>query len=417
MNLDPNNTAARVSVPRVAFFTDSHHEVNGVALTSREFARFARSRFYPFFDVHPGPRSAQRQRGSFCTCELAHSRMVLRLEHDLRFDLRFNRHREAVRQAVAAFKPDLVHMTGPGHIGMLGALIAYDLKVPLVASWHTNVHEFGARRLRKMLRFVPRFALDPMARLAERKSLDWILRIYRLAKIVFAPNPELVQMLAARTGKPVFLMQRGIDGELFSPSRRKRADGPFTIGYVGRLSAEKNVRLFAEIEASLDRRGFQNYRFSIVGEGSERVWLRERLRNAHLPGVLLGEQLAEAYADMDLFVFPSETDTFGNAILEAMSSGVPAAVSAYGGPRFLVEPESTGWIASSADEFAQAAIALAADPQRAARMRQAARQSAVARSWNAVFDGVYRHYAQAFETHCTATPHTSRNCSPLALPN
>jgi phosphatidylinositol alpha 1,6-mannosyltransferase len=141
--------------PAVAFFTDSFHEANGVALTSRQFDEFARSRGFTFFSVHAGPVTKHARDGSYESYELANSRATLRLEHDLFFDIPFLRHRRRVVEALREFRPDLVHVTGPGHLGLLGALAAHDLGVPLVASWHTNVHEFGGRRLSKMLRRWP----------------------------------------------------------------------------------------------------------------------------------------------------------------------------------------------------------------------------------------------------------------------
>jgi hypothetical protein len=135
----------------VAFFTDSFHEVNGVALTSREFARHAADRGYPFFSVHTGPETRYSKNGELETFEIAHSALVLELERDLAFDLLFFRHRARLRRQLEAFRPSLVHVTGPSHVGMLGAMLAYDLKVPLVASWHTNLHEFAARRLERKL--------------------------------------------------------------------------------------------------------------------------------------------------------------------------------------------------------------------------------------------------------------------------
>ncbi|MBZ5675126.1 MAG: glycosyltransferase [Acidobacteriia bacterium] len=383
--------------PRVAFFTDSFHEVNGVALTSRQFDHHARSHFYPFLSVHPGPRTAHWTRGNYQALELSHSSASLRLEHDLAFDLCFWRHRRAVRRAVEAFRPDLVHVTGPGHIGMLGALIAYDLGVPLVASWHTNVHEFGSRRLRKLLGGIPQSWTRAITHLAERKSLDLTVRFYRLARMMFAPNPELVAMLASRTARPAFLMQRGIDTEMFSPTRRTRSAGPFVIGYVGRLSAEKNVRLFVRLNELLKTHGLRDYRFLVVGDGSERAWLRQHLENADFPGLLHGTELADAYASMDVLVFPSETDTFGNVILEALASGVPAIVSGRGGPKFLIDDGVTGFVAQDPEAIADKVAELYVDPQRRDKMCKAARQAALGRSWDAVFASVYDHYRQGLD--------------------
>ena len=374
-------------VPRVAFFTDSFHEANGVALTSRKFAEFAKSKFHPFFSVHAGPKTAHWKRGSFETYEVAHSRWVLPLEHDLAFDLGFLRQKRELRTALKAFQPDLIHVTGPGHLGMLGAMLAHELRIPLVASWHTNVHEFGARRLQKMAPWAPRNIVGA----AEKVSLDLAVRFYKLAKVLFAPQPELVEMLRQRTGKPVHLMQRGIDVDQFSPKFRPEGQRAFTIGYVGRLSAEKNVRVLAELH-----RAFPQCRFVIVGDGSEKAWLRDNIPGAAMPGTLRGEDLSRAYASMDAFVFPSETDTFGNVALEAAASGVPSIVSGQGGPKYLVEHGVTGFVARNHGEYATAVRALLEHEGLRDRMGLAAREHVQGRRWSAVFEKVYREYGLAF---------------------
>jgi len=384
--------------PAVAFFTDSFHEANGVALTSSEFDRFAHARDFPFFSVHAGPVTKHEKDGAYESYELANSGATLRLEHDLFFDLRFLRHRRRLAQALREFRPDLVHITGPGHLGLLGAIAAHDLGVPLVASWHTNVHEFGARRLTKMLRRWPAGPRRRLPALSERKSLDVILWFYRRALMLFAPNPELVQLLQTRTGRPAHLMVRGVDTTLFSPARRAREDDELIIGHVGRLSAEKNVRMLADLERVLTEEGIANYRFLVVGEGGERAWLRANLRRADLPGLLRGVPLAEAYAEMDVFVFPSETDTYGNVTTEALASGVPAIVSAQGGPKFLVREGVDGFVAGDVAGFARAVMTLYRDRELLARMKQRAREAAELKSWPAVFESIYENYERGFTT-------------------
>jgi glycosyltransferase involved in cell wall biosynthesis len=232
---------------------------------------------------------------------------------------------------------------------------------------------------------------------AERKSLDFTLRFYELARLHFSPNRELVELLLTRTGKPGYLMERGVDTWLFSPGRRERTDRTLVVGYVGRLSPEKNVRFLASIEAALIAAGYRDYRFLVVGEGSERDWLRANLRRAELPGILQGEPLAKAYASMDIFVFPSSTDTFGNVVLEATASGVPAVVTADGGPKFLVRSGVTGFVAANEAAFIRSILELAGDPELVARMRRAAREYACGRSWDAVFESVYEHYEACWQ--------------------
>jgi phosphatidylinositol alpha 1,6-mannosyltransferase len=228
-----------VTKPRVAFFTDSYHEVNGVALTSREFARFARERGYPFLSIHAGPRTGSWADGPFETLELANSRAVVELDTDLLFDLLFLRHHGRVHRRLEAFRPDIIHVTGPGHCGLLGVMAALRLGIPLAASWHTNLHEFAGRRLSRVLRRWPLGLCRLMTDVAEAVSLFVTTQFYRFARVLFAPNPELVEMLTKRTGRPTHLMLRGIDTDLFAPQHRERRDDAFVIGYVGRLSPEK----------------------------------------------------------------------------------------------------------------------------------------------------------------------------------
>jgi glycosyltransferase involved in cell wall biosynthesis len=166
------------------------------------------------------------------------------------------------------------------------------------------------------------------------------------------------------------------------------------LGFVGRLSVEKNVALLARVQTELEARGMRDFRFRIVGQGAEEGWLWEHLPRAEFTGVLRGEALARAYAGMDVFLFPSHTDTFGNVVLEAMASGVPAVVTPDGGPRWLVQEGRTGFIAQDAD-FSAATARIMEDRALAAKMRGWARESALAASWDAVFEGVYAAYEPA----------------------
>jgi glycosyltransferase involved in cell wall biosynthesis len=98
---------------------------------------------------------------------------------------------------------------------------------------------------------------------------------------------------------------------------------------------------------------------------------------------------------MDAFLFPSETDTFGNVVLEAAASGVPSIVSAHGGPKFLVEPGVTGFVAGDIEEYAAGVAALLRDRPLRDRMAKAAREQVLRRQWSAVFELVYREYGRA----------------------
>ncbi len=142
--------------PRVAYFPDSFHEVNGVAHTSRNFVAFAERRGLPFLCVRVGGRAeAFEQTGAVQTLELGRSPLSVGMEKDLRFDTLFWRYREAISQRVREFRPDIIHITGPSELGIFGAYFAWKLGVPLAASWHTNIHEYAARRMHWLTSWTP----------------------------------------------------------------------------------------------------------------------------------------------------------------------------------------------------------------------------------------------------------------------
>src|SRR5579871_450331 len=386
-------------VPRVAYFPDSFHEVNGVAHTSRNFIAFAQRHRLPFLCVRAGERAtAFEQIGELRTLELGRSKASVRMEKDLEFDALFWRHAGAVRRELKRFKPDVIHITGPSELGIFGAYFAWELNIPLVASWHTNVHEYAARRMAWLTRRLGERRGGAVERGVESGALWATSQFYKLARVLFAPNGELCRMLERSTDRPCYLMQRGVDTELFSPVRRTRGDGDeaVVLGYVGRLSVEKNVALLARVERELAAMGVSGVRFLIVGHGSEESALRAELSQAEFAGVLRGTALAEAYANMDLLVFPSHTDTFGNVVLEALASGVPAVVTPDGGPKFIVRDGETGFVVQD-DEFARAVAILVQDRARLDRMRVCARAYAMECSWDTVFERVYAGYETALQ--------------------
>ncbi len=395
--------------PRVAFFPDCYLEVNGVARTARAVVEYARRHRLPLLCVHAGTQNRLWRDGSLTFLELARSVFGFGLEFDLRFDLAFWRHVPEVRETVRRFQPDVLHVTGPTDVGFVGAYVGHRLGVPIVGSWHTNLHQFAAERVRKRIRWMPDGVGRCIGAAVERQALGALMQFYRIPRLLLAPNEDLVGLLHARTGKPAVVMRRGVDTELFSPTRRTRTSGEVHVGFVGRLSAEKGVRRLLTVERALLAAGLP-CRLVIVGDGGEREWLGRHLSRAEFRGVLHGEDLARAYADMDIFVFPSETDTFGNVVLEAMASGVPVVAMARGGPQFTVAAGTSGLLVENEDALAAATVALARDPDRLVDMRRAARAQAERCSWDAIGDALYEVYASATDQKAAGpTP----NCDAL----
>ena len=393
--------AAMSSEPRIAYFPDSFHEVNGVAHTSRNFVAYARRHSIPMLCVRAGQTTRRLPpEGSIEAIELGRSPLAVQMEKDLSFDPLFFRYTNRISSTVRSFRPDIIHITGPSELGLFGAYFAWKLNIPLVASWHTNVHEYAARRMRWLSRHLGASGTR-IERAVEATMLNATSRFYRRARVVYAPNPELCALLERTTQRPCHLMQRGVETSIFTPAKRTRTPHDAQrireplLGYVGRLSVEKNVAQLPIIDAQLRTLGLAP-RWLIVGHGAEEAYLRRALPTASLPGVLHGEALSEAYANMDLFVFPSHTDTFGNVVLEALASGVPALVTPDGGPAHIITAgttatASTGRIARDED-FATAIANILSRPEDFAAMRLTAREYAQHCSWDAVFNRVLAAY-------------------------
>lgn len=390
--------------PRVALFADSFVEVNGAAMTCRKLAEYAKEKSLPMLCVFGAPETRVWDEGCVRMLSLKRSPASISLDEGLAFDPFFSRHIPRVLDAFEAFSPNTIHITGLNDVSIIGSYLAWKESIPMVGSWHTNLHEFASRRIAKFLRWMPNETGNRIYHAVEEKIFDGSMLYYRMPKIILSPNEELVAAIGRRTRRDSRLMGRGVDCDFFSPKRRTADDGKKRIGFVGRLRPEKNPRLLVEVERKLVEQGIEDYEFLIVGEGSDRAWLEENLKRARFTGFLTGDELANAYADMDIFVFPSETDAFGNVVQEALASGVPAIVSPKGGPKTIIEPGRSGFIASSRDEYGERAVELIRNPQRLAEMKIAARKRAETRNWSAVFNGVFEAYRDVLRMRADRRP-------------
>ncbi|QQS34088.1 MAG: glycosyltransferase [Acidobacteriota bacterium] len=386
-----------MKVPRVALFADSYDQVNGAAMTLRRLVDYAEAHEFPFICFFDTEKKKETHRGSVIEFPVRHSFLSIDLDKGLNFDPLFLRHFRRVARELERFRPDLIHITGVNDISILGVLLSEKFDLPMMATWHTNVHEFGSRRLVKHLWFMPKRTRARIGEFVEKKIFDWAMLYHKIPQLTLAPNPEIVEQLEKRTGRAAGLMERGVDCEAFDTAFRNVDDGIFRFGYVGRLQAEKNVRLLAEVARGVPFELKDKVRFLIVGDGAELGFLRENIPNAELPGFLRGRDLAAAYANIDVFLFPSETDAFGNVVLEANASGVPAVVLDKGGPKFLVRHGVNGMVAHSFNEFVEHAIALLRSPSLVKEMKRRSREIAIERSWDQIFRGVYSAYEECLE--------------------
>ena len=276
------------------------------------------------------------------------------------------------------FEPDVVHLASPALLGYGGLRAARLLGVPTVAVFQTDVAGFAAS-----------YGIG----IASRAAWAWTRHLHSRADRTLAPSTSAMENLAAHRIPRVYHWARGVDITGFAPSarderlrRRWSPDGKPIVGFVGRLAPEKHV----ERLSVLARR--DDVQLVIVGDGIDRAKLESTLPHAVFTGALYGDELAAAYASMDVFVHPGEHETFCQAVQEAMASGLPVIAPDAGGPRDLVAPYRTGLLLPVA-EF-EARLTGSVEHLIAERQRYslAARRSVLGRTWPAICDELIGHY-------------------------
>jgi len=276
------------------------------------------------------------------------------------------------------FEPDVVHLASPALLGYGGLHAARHLGVPTVAVFQTDIAGF---------------AESYGVGFAARTAWAWTRHLHSRADRTLAPSTAAMENLSAHRIPRVHKWTRGVDITGFAPSARDARlrvawspEGKPIVGFVGRLAPEKHVERLAALSERTD------LQVVIVGDGIDRQRLESQLPSAIFTGALYGEELAAAYASMDIFVHPGEHETFCQAVQEAMASGLPVIAPNMGGPRDLVAPYRTGLLLP-VDEF-QAKLPESVDHLIAERPRYsvAARRSVLSRTWPAICDELIGHY-------------------------
>ncbi|MBV9109152.1 MAG: glycosyltransferase family 1 protein [Gemmatimonadetes bacterium] len=283
-----------------------------------------------------------------------------------------------VSQRLDEYGPDLIHVVSPTPVAVRAQKYGKRRGIPVVSSFHTH--------------FVSYFRFYGFGGL---EGFGWrMLRsFYARCEVVYVPSQGIIRELAAHGITNTELWSRGIDLARFSPRWRDpglRArvgaddDTPVLL-MVSRLVKEKDLADLVAADRILRERGAR-YRLVLVGDGPMRQELEKLLPDAFFAGHQTGEALARWYASGDIFVFPSTTETFGNVILEAQASGLPAVVVDSGGPPDLVAAGETGLIARANDpaDFADRVQSLLADPEARRRMGCRGREAAAEHDWNTI---------------------------------
>jgi glycosyltransferase involved in cell wall biosynthesis len=202
---------------------------------------------------------------------------------------------------------------------------------------------------------------------------------------------ELRDRLRALGFRNVTFLNRGVDSSLFAPERRclelRRSWGvnsdQLAVLYVGRIASEKNLHLAVDAYRAMYQLD-NSTKFILVGDGPSRPILQQQNRTLIFCGVKTGEALARHYASGDIFLFPSETETFGNVTLEAMASGLAVVAYDYAAAKLHVAQNETGLLAPCGDSgaFIDCATRLVADRRLLREIRTKARESAAPLSWS-----------------------------------
>ncbi|OBH40404.1 glycosyltransferase family 4 protein [Mycobacterium mantenii] len=281
-------------------------------------------------------------------------------------------------QVLRGFDPHVVHLASPALLGYGGVRAARWLGVPTVAVYQTDV---------------PGFAASYGIPMTTRAAWAWFRHLHGLADRTLAPSSVTMESLVAHRFPRVHRWARGVDVLRFAPSARNEAlrrqwspQGKPIVGFVGRLAPEKHVERLIGLTAN------DAVQLVIVGDGVDRNKLQSAMPTAVFTGALYGDDLAAAYASMDVFVHPGEHETFCQVVQEALASGLPVIAPDAGGPRDLVTPWRTGLLLAVNEFESRLPDAVAHLIAERPRYALAARRSVVGRSWPVICDELLGHY-------------------------
>jgi len=351
-------------------------EVNGVALTLARWVEGLRLRGH-FVSVVRPRQSFDSASAPFDPALTLVPGLPLPGYKGLRFGLPAG-HR--LRRYWTERRPDVVYVATEGPLGWSAVSVARRLAIPVFSGFHTNFHSYlrhyHAGRLQSLM-------------------LRYLCWFHRRTVGTLVPSVDLRDRLQAIGLENIGIVDRGVDSELFMPRRRsaplRRAWGASSKDivalYVGRVASEKNVDL--AVEAYYAMRQFDpSVKLVVVGDGPTCAALQRRYPDIIFCGVHTGEELAQRYASADIFLFPSETETFGNVTLEAMASGLGVVAYNYAAAGMHILDGYTGMLApyGNPQAFVNAALKLIRDRQSLARIRRDARAHAESVDWQSVVE-------------------------------
>lgn len=277
-------------------------------------------------------------------------------------------------------QPAVVHVATEGPLGFASLRAARKLKIPVTSTFHTNFQDYCA---------------DYGAAFLERAMMSYLRWFHNACALTTVPDPSLIERLTADRVERLEMLGRGADTTLFTPQKRDATlraswgagpDDPVAI-YVGRAAAEKNIPLTLEAWKAA-RQVCPNLRMVVVGDGPVRKKLEKAWSEVHFAGMRYDEDLARHYASADLFLFASTSETFGNVVVEAMTSGLVTLTYDYAAGRQFIKTGQNGYLAAlnDAEAFIRMTSEICAQPTLWPSIRQAARATAEQYPWNKTLD-------------------------------
>jgi glycosyltransferase involved in cell wall biosynthesis len=275
-------------------------------------------------------------------------------------------------------RPDVVHIATEGPLGWSALQVAKKLKIPISTDFRTNFHAYSSH-----------YGIGWLS----GAILSYMRKFHNSADATMVPTEQLAQTLSSAGFERLHVVPRGIDTQLFSPSKRdpalraswKADSDTIVMLYVGRLAVEKNLELVLQTYAMAKQQSVKA-KLVLVGDGPMRHELEQSFADVIFAGFRTGEDLAAHYASADMFVFASQTETFGNVTLEAMASGLAVVAFKHAAAGELIQNGVNGMLAAHASDihFEMAAQTLLNRPELMAYVRQQACISAQSMGWDTI---------------------------------
>ncbi|HRF55966.1 MAG TPA: glycosyltransferase family 1 protein [Campylobacterales bacterium] len=326
---------------KVAYFIDTFFEINGVARTSQALLEQCKKegREFKFITTY---------KGDYDVSSVSNFKPIISMPLPYYPELQLNicGFFEILRFCKRE-KFDIIYAPTPGVLGIYAVIISRILKLPLVSAFHTDFTSYmqkytGSRLITKISKF-------------------FLRQTYNRSVRVLCPSKTYKDILidCGVREEAIKIFTRGANTQKFNISFRDdnfwsqyipHYHGETVVLYVGRVSDEKNISIFISLSEYFS---LFDVSFVIVGDGPARKKLQESAHNVIFTGFFTGETLSKSYASSDIFLFPSETETFGNVILEACASGLCPIVSNKGASSEHIERGVNGYIAGSFEEYAK----------------------------------------------------------------